>query len=295
AVDEGEVTITGMATPEVGTCAFDESVRTYVCSSDSGNLPAGTAMSAANGDGIASFLTPTEVLGDVVGTWIELSGFTNEANNGRFEVIAKTGASVSIVNSLAIAETLEADAGYRIVTGFAPTEANRDFLGDPEDTITITKAAGEVVEGFTVENIGPSGNAGKSDFFTLAENSILPYNFPNNATSPVTFSCDPAMGGNCGQSGAGISGLVITGRTTDAELTGLGPTDMPDAVGQFATFTCTGVPGAPSVVMDMNAVDAVISTTPTRVETQILRVTADLTQPQTTVVVGHQLIGYTDF
>lgn len=305
-IDEGDVTITGTRLP-IGTCAFDSDEADYRCSLQTGTVPDNGVVNL-NGNGTATVLftgeTPFVDLA-VVGAHIEFKGFPEAtgSNNGVFPIIAKDGGSLTIVNEAAtLAVPVGAGVSYTIVSGLQPIPVavpglqpgiadpdDVDFLGEgvEANTITIAKAEGDLLVPFT-KDIIPSG-----DGFQLASNSAKPYGFPGTA-EPLTFSCAPEMGGICGNPGVGVAGLLLNGRTTDAPLDGVGPTDMPAAQKSFATFRCTvATVGAETLTLPLEGVQAILGTAPTRIETSIMHITADPNEPSPKVA-GHSLTGFTD-
>jgi hypothetical protein len=292
-VDEGDVTIEGALSP-IGTCSYDEAARAYRCPAGSGTVGAGSVVSSG-GNNLMSilFLDGTSFADmDLLGMYVQLDGFTNPAYNGWFPVV-----NVPLENQLVVAnpaangqapETV-ADAAptYALYAGAGPTPVNRNFLGGDGTTLTISKAAGPVVTSFTTMLI-PSGEG-----LTLADTSALVHDLPATAQD-VIFTCDESSNGTCGPGGGLIFGFVVSGETTDASLDGAGPTDLPAAQSRRATFLCVGNPGADSITIPTGAMDVILSTGPTRIRTQLMRITADQTKPQTSIIAGHALVGFTD-
>lgn len=285
--DEGTVTISGALSP-VGTCTFDGT--DYTCSSGGGTLPTATTISAPNASGLVTLFATGAFTGhDLAGARVSLSGFTNAENNGTFMVIDQDGIgnTITILHPGAVAETLTADGSFTAITGAGPTPAARDFLG-ADTMVTIEKAEGTRVPGFSA-TLTASGEG-----LTLSDDSAQPHALPVDPAAEATFSCNPGANGVCGPNGGFIAGFVLSGTTTDADITGLLPTAMPDPVTQWARFQCRGTPGANSITLPLEAMTALLGTNPTRIETQLFRITADLNQPFTSAIVGHGFIGYTD-
>jgi hypothetical protein len=114
-------------------------------------------------------------------------------------------------------------------------------------------------------------------------------------TADFLVTCDPANGGSCGDPGStGQNAFIVNGRTTDGSITNTRPFDMPAPVHKFATFSCNALSGT-SVTIKKEAWAAVLGTSPTRIETRVIRGKAKLgATTNTNVVVGHSLVGYTN-
>ena len=292
-VDEGAVTISGGITP-IGTCVFSADANSYVCPFTNGTVPETASVTPLNGQnaGTASILWPTadEFAGDeVAGMYIALDGFANPANNGTFPIVNKPADNtIVIANPLATAELVAAGSTvtYTVLAGAGPTPANLEFLDDTSE-ISVQKADGAIVA-----QIDSSVTA-SAEGLTLDDVSAQPHAFSTDVTQDLTFSCGGA-GGTCGPSPASsVHGFVLSGRTTDGDISDLSPVAMPDPVTQYAVFQCRGTPSAESLTVPKEAMAAVLGTSPSRVEVRLLRITADV-QPPTSVVVGHGLVGYTD-
>lgn len=292
-VDEGSVTIEGGLSP-IGTCSFDAEAGGYRCKAGQGTIAA-TSVASVDSTGSMTLLFTAggapPANPNPVGMFMEISGFQNPALNGRFPITGRpTENSLVLSNPGAINQT-ETVTGtpptYELYAGEGPTPAKVDFLGAETSPVMISKASGPIVAEFS-SSIGPSG-----DGLTLADGSDAVHALPTTPRD-VTFSCSPAQGGNCGPTGGFLYGFVLSGSTTDADLTGTLPTDMPPAVTQYATFQCRAMPLADTVKIPTDALAAILGTNPTRIRTQLLRITADLNKPQTSIVVGHGLVGFTD-
>ncbi|MCG8422561.1 MAG: hypothetical protein MJE77_31990 [Proteobacteria bacterium] len=289
------------------TCGYNDAEKVYVCPDGMGAIDANSvAVSNDGGDGTNNTVTitlanangPFEL--DIVGKHIAVIGFPNALYNGTFPVVARGGAkSITVFNPAAngqVLDTMGTGGGYTILAGAGPvpgvTPANVSLLGNDAYVVTIAKAASDEVAAFS-KTLNPSG-----DGLTLANGSPNVYGLPTDAANALTFDCSGTNGGSCGPNGGAISGFVLSGETTDGDITaaGVGPTDMPDPVSKYATFQCTGVPNTTSVTLTQEVLDAVLNTDPkpTRIETRLSRITADLTAPATTIVVGHSMVGYTD-
>ena len=287
--DEGAITIIGAESP-VGDCTFD-GVK-YSCSTGSGTLLAGMTGVIPQPDGTADInLFYNEFQGqDLAGSRIALEGFADPANNGLFDVVSQAGdASITIANPNAVSEALGADANYMIHTGAGPTAAGRAFLGGDTDTITISKLAGPNVPNITMDII-PGGLG-----LTLDTESAQPHQMPVAPVAEASFSCSPGLGGACGVAVPPLYGLVISGFTTDGDIsTSPMPNYMPAPVTSWARFECRSQANDP-VALSAEALQAIVDTGATRIETSLWRVSENIAlHPDTDFFAGHGLIGYTD-
>lgn len=287
---EGDVTLSGagLLSP-IGTCSYNELTGSYVCSTGGGVLGGGAL--AVQGKGTMSITgLNNEFAGqDLVGAYLKVDGFAEPGNNGVFPVVAQTGDNIVVVaNGASVTETLPADGSFAVITGAGPTPANRPFLDSAVDDVVIDKSAGEYVPAFSSTML--ASGAG----LTLGDNSTEPHALPIAPAADAMFSCNPADNGNCGPAGGIITGFVLSGSTTDAPVAGMSPLAMPDPLTQYARFQCRGNPGSDSITLPQAALEAVLGSNPTRIETQLFRITADLTKPDSSVIVGHGFIGYTD-
>jgi hypothetical protein len=311
-IDEGALTVTGTASP-VGQCTFLPPLKDYLCVPEGPVvLPLGTALAPSGQPGTSVVVASTIdwTTHDPVGSQVQLAGFS-AANNGVFAVVAVADSSpqtpedndhhaLVIAKTTAAVDPLATAAGAaQFITGAGPTPAQRDFLALGQE-ITINKAAGTHIAALTNIKITPPGAADpENDIgpFALTDASPAPEDMPTGEVPAGGYkiSCDGA-GGSCGSPGAGgdLDGFTVTGSTTDAVLTGAKPFEMPKAVKKFATFTCSGV--GKSATITKAAWDAVLGTSPTRIETRVIKSKASLTAggTKTRLVVGHSLIGWTD-
>ena len=229
------------------------------------------------------------------GMYLTLAGFL-QGNNGNFPIVgAPAETTIAIYNPGAVVEAgVAPDANhiYSVTAGAGPIPGGFDFLpaGGPDGLdITVTKAAGPVAPGFTA-TIRASGEG-----LTLAAGSALPHLMPTTAQD-VPFSCAPADGGDCGLSRGVIVGWVLSGRTTDAVVSPASPTSMPTPVTQYATFTCLGQLGLATVTLPQGALTAVLGTSPTRIETRVIRITANVNADGiglSRLIAGHGFVGFT--
>jgi hypothetical protein len=285
-VHEGDVTISDTLSP-IGTCSWDEPSMSYGCSTGNGTLANAAAAAAGGSLTIQVFNNEFDTF-DLLGARLAVSGFANAENNGTFQVIGQQATTVTLRNPAAVSEPAATGIDFTAITGGGPTAAGRDFLGDDTNMIMINKSAGPVVPAIADAIIIPSG-----DGLVLDSNSTLPHEMPLIPAGEAVFSCNPGAGGNCGVGGGTIYGTVISGSTTDADLAGTSPIDMPDPVDSWARFQCRILSNA-DMVITQAAIETIMSTNPTRVETQMFRITADVGHTDTSIIAGHGLIGYTD-
>ncbi len=287
-IDQGTVSISGTLTP-VGDCNFDAQTGSYLCLGPSAGLDPGTNI-INQGDGTAALLDSQGGFAgtDLVGSYMMLSGFDNAANNGSFPVVGQLGdTTVVLFNPAAVNETTAAAGpAYAVAYGRGPTPANADFVGDDTMAVTIQKNDADVPQ-FTA-TVSPSGEG-----LVLTTDSAEPHNMPLDANNPVTFSCANLGAGVCGPAGELVSGFVISGSTTDADLAQAGPLDMPPPVNQWASFQCLGSVNSDTVEIPTEIWQALLDTNPTRIETRVMRISAELSVPPTSIITGHGYVGWT--
>lgn len=288
--NEGDITLTGagLLSP-IGTCSFDDATGAYECSTGNGTLGTG-ALAVQSGATTSITVLNNEFAGhDLIGSYLRVDGFTEAGNNGTFPVVDQTNDNIVVVaNDNGTTETLAADGTFTVITGAGPTPANRDFLDSGVEDVVVDKNEGTYVPAFS-STLKASGEG-----LILGDSSTEPHALPISPAADATFSCDPGDNGNCGPNGGIITGFVLSGSTTDAPVAGLSPLAMPDPVTQWARFQCRGNPGLQSITLPQAALEAVLSSSPSRIETQLFRITADLSKPDTSIIVGHGFIGYTD-
>jgi hypothetical protein len=288
-VGEGTVTISGdgLQSP-VGPCNFSDTTGSYLCIARAAAAEVGDTITPGGG-GAAVTIAGGNFSDDDLGSWISLSGFTNETNNGVFVIGMVLGpTTVTIGNAAAVTETVaEPGPAFAVVNGAGPTPLGIDFLNDNGEDVAISAEAGPVVGQFSIDM--PAAGEG----YTLDDASSDPGDIPTDG-SEVTFSCE-GKGGDCGTAPVGILLTVIAGEATD------GPTDgypffvLPPAVSQAASFQCTFPAGTATIPAE--AMDAILSINPTRIETRVLRVNGNVSGDGTNnvnVVIGHGIVGWTD-
>jgi hypothetical protein len=317
-LNEGPITIAGNGVLKpLGTCEFAEGLG-YECTIDSGS--AGITVTRANPNApVYNVAIAGEAYADtdLVGSYVRLSGFaTGKAGtyNGTFPVIRQTNLTkpatvtvLTVVISQAVSGATEtvAAADYRLLGGFGPVptagfgfEIDADFLGPATSSVTITKAdtAAPGAPALNV-NLPPAGEGfavdGEGD-------AILPHEFPFTA-GPVTLTCGESCGAEPTGATAGLQVIAISGRTTDVPLPApsaeFPPFFMPPTsatVAAYATFQCTffksPTAGTFTATMPQEAVAAILSTNPTRIETRVFRFSVSQTGANT--LVGHGAVGH---
>jgi hypothetical protein len=296
-IDEGAVTIGGALSP-IGTCAYDATRSGYACQFTTGTVPMNAVIIADQSAGTADMAwgRPEFMDKDVEGMFIELEGLTNGQNEGFFPIHDSDNNSLVIGNPNALFEVVASESSYRIFAGVGPTPAEKPFLGDGT-TVVVGKAAGAQVAGFADITLAAAGE-GMQLIGTSAELHALP-----DTAAELTFQCGAPGDDQCGATPAGATPmLLLTGRTTDASLDQAGPTDMPGPTSRYAVFECRGAEGEQAITLPLAAMQAILDTEPTRIETKLLRVVrtddveGDPARPgiTTELLVGHGLVGYTD-
>lgn len=313
ALNEGPVTVAGAGLLKpVGTCEFAEGLG-YECTIDSGNAQ----IAAAN---IAGRLYGIVIAGedysttDLVGSSIRLAGFSGDTAgyNGTWSVVGQINGKGSTTLQVIIpaAATIPAAAAaahdYRLLGGFGPVPTaglpfavDTDFLGGADTAVTITKAdsAAPGAPALAV-NLPPAGEGFALDG---TGDAILAHEFPFTA-APATFTCGTTCGVEPTGATAGLQVIAVSGRTTDFVLPAPSPAApgffMPPVsatVNSYATFQCTffknPTSGSFTATMPQEAVAAILSTNPTRIETRVFRFSAS--QAGANVLVGHGVVGHT--
>lgn len=292
----------------VGPCSFQDGVG-YTCISNAG---------AESIDGTSSAVTPfvtyefsgTPFAGeDVVGSYLSINGFTDTALNTGAQprpILVQTDSTLTVLSSgtdgsPATAET--ATAQFAVINGAGPIPTNAglgtidaDFLGGSATSVTITKG--------TTDEWGAIGFSTdvRGEGFALDDASTQPHEFPDTAPAdPIHFTCG-GTGGDCGEEAGGpLQALIISGRTTDTDVSGL-PFDfmMPPPTTSWAEFQCVYLLASTNdAQMPVGAIQAILDTAPTRIETRILRVAGENGTDNnnvlntSAVLVGHALVGHT--
>lgn len=287
----------------VGPCNYVAGAG-YLCASN-GNTESVQAI--ANGSRALTFLwTGTPFTGEsLVGSYLNINGYTNtsfDTGAGALPVVSQSDNTLTVIapaNVTAGSETTS--VAFTVLNGAGPIPTNvgfpvnADFLGTETTSVRVQKDAdanwGAI--DFTVYTRGEG--------FALSNSSARPELFPSVAQD-VTFSCDPNDGGDCGADDTTATGvlraLIVSGKTTDGDVTGLPDYVMPPPVTAYTTFQC-GFIIADSGTIPMDAVTQILATNPSRIETHVLRVAgtsgADPNDPLNTsgnIVIGHGLVGH---
>ncbi len=290
AVDEGEVTIAD-AFSSNATCAFRD--QRYECAFAVDQDVAGTVTVTAGSDD-ATINWPAEDSPfqdlDVDGAVLELSGFTEAENNGRFPILAKIDdRTVRVANPDATAAAAAASVSYSLLVGLGPNAAQAPFL-DGSSEVTLSKANTGTTPALAATTVDAAGEG-----LALLAGSAQPHSFPGQGA--VVFSCSDGDSDSCGSTPAAEEPvLIVSGRTTDTAIpNGAALSAMPAATSRFAVFECRSAPGDGAITVPNDIRDAMFSTSPTRIETRVMRVSETGTAPDLRIRVGHALVGYTDF
>ena len=318
ATDEGVVTISGAGLHKpLGTCSYNKDATPtpgYECVVDSGTDKIVATRIA--GTVYAVVLTKDFTTTDLVGSYVRLSGFKDDGDaatdgiqtfNGTFPVVKKVvddatkATTLTVVISAPAPATETVDAGkFTFLGGFQPIPTHfPPALGIGAIDADLFNAAGTVnakkaaaaspgIPAFD-STLTPAG-----DTFTIPEAGVQAHEFPFTSAD-VTFTC----GASCGSEPAGTQAIVLSGRTTDVaktELAKLPKFAMPAASSAttYATFQCSffKANGAYTATLPKAAVDAILATSPTRIETRVFRMSAIPGTPN--VLVVHGEVGHSD-
>ena len=312
AVDAATVTVSAPETGDSGLlmpvapCNFVDG-RGYLCIAHA--AVANDVVVAPGLNGTASYVLGDQDLSsvDAVGSYLAISGLTQAGNNGSFPVVGQgvnqDSNTLVVGNPLVATEAAGTDnvqysvinaAGPIPTAGQGPTFG--DFLSDETTSVRIQKPADDDWGAFDVTLYA------RGEGLTLNSESAQPHEFPFTAQN-VTFSCDPdpemGTGGNCGADietppAGTIKAFIVSGRTTDGSTATIPDYIMPPPVTEYATFQC-GFPLGMSATIPEAAVEAILSTNPTRIETRVLVVAGAQVmdgENVANVVVGHGLVGH---
>jgi hypothetical protein len=290
-VGEGTVSVTGTANGPFG-CAFVAARGEYVCQSATPAVAGGDAEGASLTGATGVFSLEGAAWPDsMVGMFLTISAIPGAA----FPITAVSGDDLTLygVPVDTVVASFPADTAYASYVGVGPQPGGFNFI-DSETAVAISKGAGDEVGEFSV-TVTPRGegfqllNDAENDFY-------LPHAIPTDAAALVKFGCDAD---GCGQAGAGtLAAMTINGTTTDGDLTDLGPTDMPDPVEQYATFTCSVLGNATSVQLTEAAMAVILGTNPKRIQIGVGRMSGEIVEDadgswRAFVVAGHQHLGFT--
>lgn len=280
---EGGLEISG-GTLQIPSCTFGDGGG-YVCASSIGT---GGVLTMGPAPGTAVFTYGADLFSSAqLGNYLRIVGAAQSANNGAFPIIAVGSAkTLTIAAPTVVAETLPASAIWatEAASGIVPGVADPGFLLD-DDTITVRLTAGATTLFGSFEHSIDAGDDFTLDTPSAATLGAVPL-------SGVSFSigCSGA-GGDCGA--ANYTSLVI--RTTDAPLTGLGPTAMPAPVSKTIVIRCASATGTTRTV-PAAAAAYLTNSGATRVEARYARtnrVTGGMVYAPYAVEVGHAVAGYT--
>ena len=319
--DEGAIAIGGAALKKpMGTCAYSTDLKKYECTLDSGQGDVDITVDVALKKTFKVVLPKDEAATDLVGSTLRLSGFSadqddNATNgkqtfNGQWPVVdqadgdAGTEVVTISIGAFTPANPEKKAAKFTLLAGAAPIPTalvpqtkTTVFLDEPGN-LTIKKP---VATSPGVAALDFSGAPAGKGFSTVG--GTRPNEFPFASKKEVTFGC----GATCGTIPAGLTVFAISGRTTDlpANVLAALPKDfMPPAesadsfVTSYATFQCAYI-NAKEGKLTQAAVDAILATHPTRVETRVFlfagaQGSPTATQGAANLLVGHGEVGHTD-
>lgn len=323
-LDGGTVTITNEPASEapatgllktVGPCnALAPLGNTYLCISGAGMDSTVTAADIAGSppaNVVAYTITGADFTGqDLVGSYLQINGFTTATYNSgasAFPIMAVSPPNTIVaLNNAASGATPEADVttiDYTILNGFAPIPQpqapfDNDFLGT--GSVRISKPAADGVWPAVDEVVDVRGQG-----WTLDSVSDDPDGFPTATAVALRYGCDndnaDAGDDTCGDESATlVQAIIISGRATRKDLTGLQPFQMPTEVPGTDTWLewqCAFI-GFKEADMPVEAVQEIIDFAPTRVEQRILLVAGAIIMDGDNtlrLLVGHGFVGHTTF
>lgn len=306
--DEGDVTLLGTAHGPLN-CSFEGGQ--YVCSGTDdaarGMVPAGSTAQYESADTVTYTIMGADFSNiDMAGMSLTIDGFDDASASGTFPIISDDDGSSLQVGVLGAAPTLDAavvgtPGNYSTTAGLSPlTPGGFDFLDDGTEDIFICKGAFNPIGAFEV-SLNANGEG-----MTLLEGShpveggmgnfYLPHQIATDGTA-VNLGCGSDGSSSCGNStGNGVlNGVTISGRTTDASVIGLPANAMPEAVGSFATFSCSAFEGGDNfagfATLSAEAMEAILGTSPTRIQVSVTFASGLLIAPIT--LAGHNVTGWT--
>ncbi len=296
-VDEGAFTVTGTANGDFA-CAFSDTAGGYVCQSTDADLGGGVPGNAIDGvldtDGTFT-LTGANFGPEMAGMYLQLDGFDGDAD-GVYPIVnvPKGGETLELspLVVVPVAATGGKTATYTTFVGegpmfdVAPVEFLDDGISKDSQDVVISKDDSDLVAGFTV-----TARARGQGLF-LSKDLDQPHEFPATAAD-VTFGCVAEDCGSDPDEATGqLDAMVINGITTDVlpEKGDDGLTMLP-AEFSYAVFSCSAL-GSDTVEIPEEGVQAILDTNPARVQITVGRFVAAL-PPDTTVVLGHSLTGFT--
>lgn len=291
-LDEGPLLIRSPAggAPLVPTCGYVPGG--YRCAEPSTDSAGGTIAAGVGAFAGAAVLSDVDVTYAAANTddrYLEISGASAAANNGRFPIIGRVDANtIAFVNPGFVAETLAPTARHANVAGIGPIPGVPDpgFLADDASLDVVhTAGGGNHVPPFTATL--PAGSVG--DSFALAPAELARLNAIPRDGTPFAFTCAAA---DCPASSANATQLEVV--ATDGPTAGLSPFAMPPPTSQLVVIRCSVV-GATEVAVPMPYSAFLTSSSLTRIRTTYLR--ANLMQTGLTNVsalIGHAIVGYSN-
>jgi hypothetical protein len=311
-VDAGTVTI-GASTnanlgdgrnKAIGPCNYVDGAG-YVCVSNTDTDQAQNA-TAVGTSGLVTYTFPAQTFPttgqNLIGSYLVVAGFTNANFNSpagsAFPIVNQPSATQLVVSNPAgvgqTAETIAAGGTFTVMNGYAPAPGGGDYLGDQTTGVHISKAD-DANWGAIDADIYVRGEG-----LDLDDVSDDPTAFPSTSQA-LNFSCG-GTGGTCGADSNDdpslLEAVIVSGKTTDADVSGTNfDFEMPPAT-TWVEWQC-GYPLGTAAAMPAGAVQAILDSNPTRVETRVLSVAGQIPSDPNNdlnsgfIVVGHALVGHT--
>ncbi|MBL8623891.1 MAG: hypothetical protein JNK64_21470 [Myxococcales bacterium] len=221
--------------------------------------------------------------------YVEISGATTPANDGRFAIVGRVGAdAIAYANPAFVAEALPPTARHVNLGGVGPIPGVADpgFLPD-DASVDLVHTVGGLggVPAFTATL--PSGTVG--DSFSLAPSELARLTAIPRDGAGFTIACAAA---DCPTSAAAVTQLELI--TTDAPTAGLPPSAMPPPVTQQIVLRCAVV-GASAVTVPPAYAAWLVMAGATRIQATFLRASPMQTGlAQVSALIGHAIVGYSD-
>ncbi len=291
-LDEGALLIRSPAggAPLLPTCVYVPGG--YRCADPLTDSAGGTIAAGVGPFAGAAVLSDADVTYTAANTddrYLEISGATNAANNGRFPIIGRVDATtIAFVNPAFVAEVLPMPARHANVAGIGPIPGVPDpgFLAnDATADIFHAGGGGGHIPPFTATV--PAGSVG--DSFTLAPAELARLNaIPRDGTA-FAIACAAA---DCPAGSANLTQLEVV--ATDGPTGGLAPFAMPAPTARLVVVRCNAV-GATSVTVPADYAALIASSGATRIRATFLRANIMLTGvANVTALIGHAIVGYSD-
>jgi hypothetical protein len=275
--DQGRLHIAGLNGGDLR-CAFQPG-RGYVCPTARGQ---GAVTVAPAGNGARYALEDVQLSAANVGRYLQISGAASAENDGAFAILESVGGAIVVANPRAREETF--DAEYAIVAGAGPTPGDRYEPYSEPAAVSVRLEPGErsAFEAFDV-SITPG------ESFELDAESEQRIDHIEPDAESLTLGCDA-----CGPATASVLRL----NTTDADVSGLGPTAMPPAQRSSVEITCA-VPDSESIRVPPAALaylrESHARAPITRIRTAFMREGLAQAGPagaRVNVLVGHGVLGF---